>query len=203
MLNDKDVKRLEDRINVLKKDYDLHLAGIIKLEPVKEREELQLWLRKHTASEIINSALRFKYNSLVSKFNALNTYWDRMVKRRDILRDKIHGAPPPRAAAPPPAEKPAEAKPRREKVPQAWVFEKVDAGDVEAKARQVYDRYLAARKAAGEAGGPDFGVFKNTLTKRLGDLLGRTPGGQVEFSVKTEDGKVKLKATARGKGKSS
>lgn len=200
MLNDKDVKRLEERINILKKDYDLHLAGIIKLEPVKEREELQLWLRKHTASEIINSALRFKYNTLVSKFNALNTYWDRMVKRKDILRDKIHGGPP-RAA--PPAEKPAAPKPPREKAPQAWVFEKADAGDVESKARQVYDRYLAARKAAGEAGGPDFGVFKNTLTKRLSDMLGRTPGGQVEFSVKTEDGKVKLKATARGKGKSA
>lgn len=200
MLTDKDVKKFEEKINILKKDYDLFLAGIIKLEPLNAREELQKWLRKHTASEIVNSALRFKYNTLVSKFSALNTYWDRMVKRRDMLRDKISGHAPPKLSREPASSAPPRSGPPES--PRTVAFDRVDSPDLEAKAKQVYQRYMEAKKAAGDQGGPDFGKFKATLEKRIGDLLGRSPGGMIEFQVKTEEGKVKLKATARSKGKS-
>lgn len=198
MLKEEDVNKLEDQINVLKKDYDLFRAGILKLEPVKSREELGKWLRKHTASEITNSSLRFKYNSLVAKFISLNNYWDRMVRIRDEAKAKLSTrttaqTPPAAAAAPPPPEiRPASG-------PAGFVFQSLDEKDLEAQARKVFEDFIAARKKTGEGAGPDFSRFKTTIEKRLQELFSRAPGSEVEFKVAVEEGKVKLKAVTRTK----
>ena len=196
MLNEKDVNELEDRVNILKKNYDLFLAGIIKLEPYKGREELGKWIRSHTASEITNSSLRFKYNSLIQKFNSFNNYWDRMVKIRDEARGRLSARAaaqtPPATAPTAPAAKPAPA-------PNGFVFQSLEAKDLEAKARKVFDDFTAARQKTGEGAGPDFSRFKTTIEKRLQELFDRAPGSEVEFKVAVEQGKVKLKAVARTK----
>ena len=198
MLKEEDVKSLEDRINILKKDYDLFLAGILKLEPVKGREDLGKWIRGHTASEITNASLRFKYNSLIAKFNSLNNFWDRMVRIRDEAKAKLSArkaaqTPPAAAAAPPPPEaRPASG-------PKGFVFRSLEEKELEAKARKVFEDFTAARQKTGEGAGPDFSRFKTTIEKRLQELFSRAPGSEVEFKVAVEEGKAKLKAVARTK----
>jgi hypothetical protein len=194
MLKEEDVKSLEDRINILKKDYDLFLAGILKLEPVKGREDLGKWIRGHTASEITNSSLRFKYNSLIAKFNSLNNFWDRMVRIRDENKAKLSAR---KAAQTPPVAAAAAPPPPR---PEGFVFQSLEEKELEAKARKVFEDFTAARKKTGEGAGPDFSRFKTTIEKRLQELFDRAPDSEVEFKVAVEEGKVKLKAVARTKG---
>jgi hypothetical protein len=197
MLKEEDVKSLEDRINILKKDYDLFLAGILKREPVKGREDLGKWLHSHTAAEITNLSLRFKYNSLTAKFNSMNNYWDRMVRIREEARAKLSArtsaqTSPEAAEAAPPASRP---EPR----PNGFVFRSLEEKELEAKARKVFEDFTAARKKTGEGAGPDFSRFKSTIEKQLQGLFSRAPGSEVEFKVAVEGGKAKLKAVARTK----
>jgi len=193
MLKEEDVKSLEDRIHSLKKDYDLFLAGIQKLEPVKGREDLGKWIHGHTASEITNASLRFKYHSLIAKFNSLNNYWDRMVRIRDEGKAKLFAR---KAAKTPPAAEAAAPPPPR---PAGFVFQSLEEKDLEAKARKVYEDFTAARQKTGEGAGPDFARFKSTIEKQLQGLFSRAPGSEVEFKIAVEDGKAKLKAVARTK----
>lgn len=202
MLKEEDVKSLEDRINILKKDYDLFLAGILKLEPYKGREELGKWIHKHTAAEIVNSSLRFKYNSLIQKFNSFNNYWDRMVRLREEARVKIweknaaaHASQTATSAAATAAAAPPKPAPKQ----NGSVFQSLEDKDLEAKAKKVFDDFTAARAQTGEGAGPDFSRFKSTIEKQLQGLFDRAPGSEVEFKVAVENGKAKLKAVARTK----
>jgi hypothetical protein len=203
MLKEEDVKSLENRINILKKDYDLFLAGILKLEPVKGREELGKLIHSHTASEIVNSSLRFKYNSLIQKFNSFNNYWDRMVRLREEARVKIweknaaaHASQTATSAA---AATAAAAPPKPAPKQNGSVFRSLEDTDLEAKAKKVFDDFTAARAKTGEGAGPDFSRFKSTIEKQLQGLFDRAPGSEVEFKVAVENGKAKLKAVARTK----
>lgn len=82
------VSELEDRVERLRALYEQYFSGIEKLEPLILRKEVdrRLWaLRK---MQIRNTALRFKLQTIVQRYNTFQQYWARIC--RDIENGTYH-----------------------------------------------------------------------------------------------------------------
>lgn len=73
--------RLEEDIKRLKGEYDQYFAGVLKREPYHLREEIERAILQQSRRRINNTALRFRFNALVARFNSYKTYWNKMLKR--------------------------------------------------------------------------------------------------------------------------
>lgn len=87
------ISELEERVDRLRALYDQYFSGIEKLEPLILRKEVdrRLWaLRK---MQIRNTALRFKLQTVVQRYNTFQQHWARICRdiengtyRRDVAR---------------------------------------------------------------------------------------------------------------------
>ena len=66
-------------------------------------------------------------------------------------------------------------------------------GDAEA-VRSLFDRFLEARKAAGESGAVKFESFQKVISQQAARILSEKGAQAVDFRLETKDGKVSLKA---------
>jgi hypothetical protein len=67
------------------------------------------------------------------------------------------------------------------------------AADTEA-VRALFDRFLEARKAAGESGAVKFESFQKIIAQQSTRILNEKGASAVDFRLETKDGKVSLKA---------
>jgi hypothetical protein len=67
----------------------------------------------------------------------------------------------------------------------------------EAKMRDLYTRYMQARKAVGASGDFKYEQLVATVTKQGPKILEQHQAREVEFGVVIKDGKVILKATPK------
>jgi hypothetical protein len=72
-----DVLMFEKSLKELVIKYNLYSNGREKLEPLKMLGAVDGMAKKRSCVEIPNTALRYKYNSLVDKFTTLKTSWSR------------------------------------------------------------------------------------------------------------------------------
>lgn len=82
------VREIEERVDRLRALYEQYFSGIEKLEPLILRKEVdrRLWaLRK---LQIRNTALRFKLQTIVQRYNTFQQYWARIC--RDIENGTYH-----------------------------------------------------------------------------------------------------------------
>ena len=96
------VKELEDRVERLRALYDQYFMGIEKVEPLTQRKDVdrRLWILRR--EQIRNTALRFRLQQIVSRYNTFGMYWQRILReiengtyKRDLARAvKRFGAEP-------------------------------------------------------------------------------------------------------------
>jgi hypothetical protein len=67
------------------------------------------------------------------------------------------------------------------------------AGDAEA-VRTLFDRFVEARKAAGDSGAVKFESFQKIISQQATRILSEKGAQAVDFRLETKDGKVSLKA---------
>lgn len=82
------IREIEERVDRLRALYEQYFSGIEKLEPLILRKEVdrRLWaLRK---VQIRNTALRFKLQTIVQRYNTFQQYWARIC--RDIENGTYH-----------------------------------------------------------------------------------------------------------------
>ena len=180
----KTLSKLEAHIEEVRLKHDRYFAGLDRREPVDERLKLQKEVREITAASVTNTQLKFRLQTLVARFNALNRLWERIVFeidagtyrpdrfKADLRVGKLDA--PGRPAAPPPKEAPA---------PNG--------------ARAVYEEFLALRKQTGEPTDVPFDKFTALLEKQRPALVERLGTPDVEFRAVVENGKTKLKGVAR------
>ena len=53
---------------------------LLKREPVKLREEVEKIILAYSNKNITNTSLKFRYNSLVARFNSYRQHWTRVVR---------------------------------------------------------------------------------------------------------------------------
>jgi hypothetical protein len=186
-----DLDILEHAIRQIQIDWEKFFGGVEKKPPNDLKTRVEALIRKYAYAEIRNNAERFRYQTLTARYNTFNELWSKRLRAREEGRPVgLHGVyerqapPPPSFAPPPPAAKAGGSGEVRVKDPAA------DVGAV----RTLFDRFLEARKAAGESGAVKFESFQKVISQQASRILNEKGAQAVDFRLETKDGKVSLKA---------
>src|SRR5512145_3285757 len=80
---DQELTILEDGIRRLKIEYEIFFNGGAKRLPYDLRWRVESLIKKYSDFGKMSSAQRFRYNTLVSKFQSYSDLWRRMVKSKE------------------------------------------------------------------------------------------------------------------------
>ncbi len=170
-----ELDRIENNIEGLKRQYDLFFQGNRRTEPIDERRNVELSVRRLGQRKIVNTSDEFRFHGLQSRFYSLFNLWARMTRDLEegrLSRDAAGAVIRPAA----PADGPVES----------------------AHLDQVLDQLKAARKECGlPVEDADLALIRQTLTDRAGEIVKKAGAKKVEFRVSVEDGKPKVKAVTR------
>jgi hypothetical protein len=180
---EEELRLLDFKLAQLKRDYDQYFLGNRPREPVQLRGEINKTVIKLTNTAIKNTAARFKFSSVCSRFQAYRRQWDDTLRRieegtyeRHRFKAKIHAHP---------VDEPADADGAAPGTAPA-------GGDDD-----LYQSYVDARLACGESvKGLSRAKLDKILAQQRAELRARYgDGAEFSFRVKVEDGKVRLKAS--------
>jgi len=183
---DKQMQYLEAEIRRLEAEFNMFFAGRLPRPPWETRAKVAALVKKHDQSFINNTADRFRFESLQSRYYKFIELWERQMTSRELGRPMPGGAR--RSEAPPPARRP-DPKPAE---PQESVVRFGAGADPDAESRRVqelYERLSAAKREVGEA--PVALDRLQALVKAQVDKFGND-GARVAFRIATKDGKVSL-----------
>jgi hypothetical protein len=191
-IND-DLDILERSFRQLQIEWEKFFGGVEKKPPTDLRARVEALIKKYAYAEIRNNGERFRYQTLSTRYATFNELWNKRMRAIEEGRPLgIHGiyerkvAPPPVYAPPPPAARPAGGGSGEVRV-------KDPGGDTDA-VRSLFDRFLEARKAAGEAAPVKFESFQKIISQQAARILTEKGAQAVDFRLETKDGKVSLKA---------
>ena len=78
---EEDFKILENKLLQLKVDYDQYFLGSRPREPVMLRGEVQKLIAMYSNQAIQNTALRFKFGSICSRYQAFKRQWNEVLRQ--------------------------------------------------------------------------------------------------------------------------
>jgi hypothetical protein len=171
------IELLERKLGMLKREYDQFFLGTRPRPPTVLRGEVQKAVAILSNSPIQNTAMRFKFSSLCSRYQAFKRQWDDTLRKiedgsyeRHRFKAKLRSKP----SAPPAASGPA----------------KPDQG------ADLYQEYVDARLACGQsADGISREKLEQSLAKQRAQLEKKFGAdASFQFRVAVENGKVRLKA---------
>lgn len=173
---------LDNKLNQLRLDYERYFLGVRPREPAMLRAEIQKAIVMQSNQAIQNTALRFRFNSICSRFQALKRQWDETLRKmeqgtytRHRFRAGLHERDPRGAADP------------------------GDSGGGAPRGDQaLYEEYVEARRRCGQDVdnlSPE--KLAGVLAQQEAALRRRSAGnaGELRFRVVVEDGKAKIKAS--------
>ena len=189
---------LEQKMFLLKINYEKYFSGIERQEPLRDREEIRRLLRDMVEEGIRNATQRFKFQGLKARFQTYELYWTRNLT---MMERGIHPKMRFKADQKEAARKAAEAQvaagrepeisPEQERV----LRERQEQLEREERAfRLVYDRYVEARGKCGQSTDVGFDAVREALRKQVRTIKATYNVESVKFRVVIEDGKAKVKA---------
>ena len=173
------LNQFEKDLKALEIAYEQYFLGTEKRSPEQQRQKITLRMRKLITYYIPQTDLRFRLQSISSRFNSYCGYWDRIQRQIDEGRYERHTSRIQRyASMKPSAQDSADAAPPADPVDS--LYEKlVDAHrrcQIRPPNRDQVVSFLARQEEA--------------IKKRFGDK-------PVDFVVVTEGGKPKIKVRAK------
>ena len=192
MALNEDLDLLEKSIRQLQIEWEKFFSGIERKPPVDLRTKLEAMVRRYSNAEIRNNTERFRFQNLASRYQAFAELWAKRLRAMEEGRPVgLHG----KAAAmhPPPLPPAAAERMSPAARESSEVRVKDPTGDAEA-VRTLFDRFLEARKQAGESGAVKFESFQKIITQQSTRILAEKGASAVDFRLETKDGKVSLKA---------
>jgi hypothetical protein len=174
---DEELEILSRKLTSLKLAYDQYFLGSRPREPIMEAKEVGKLVVVYANQAIKNTAMRFKFNSIVSRYQAFKRQWTETLRKiengtyaRHQFKANLHERP----AAPPPG--PVAHPPQHRK--------------------EVYAALVEARQACGQGvDGLTPAKLDQILDRQERDLSKRYGDSQVRFKVVVENGKAKLTAS--------
>ena len=92
-----DLTLLDRKLAELKVQYEHYFSGIAKTEPLPLRAQVQELVRRWNGQSITNTGHKFRYQTLVGRYNSLVGHWNRCVReleegtyKRDLFRVTLH-----------------------------------------------------------------------------------------------------------------
>jgi hypothetical protein len=165
---------IEQQLRDLEIHYEKYFSGEERRAPLKKREALYRKLRHIANRRIIQTDLRFRYESLSARFFSYATHWDRIMRLMDEGRYVRHLAKTCRGSHSAQSEHPQD------------------------ETETVYRQFLKAHEeCALAAPPPDRQKFANFLARQRTALQEKYGERKIEFRVVSENGKPKIKVKAR------
>lgn len=183
-----DMVVLDNKIKQLKFEYDQYFIGSRPREPVLTRADVNKLVARYANQGIQNTSLRFKFNTLCSRFYAMRRQWDETLRKieagtyeRHVFKAKLHerergideDVPKPLAAA-----------------------TKASRDETTAGGTDLFEAYRTARQSCGEdVANLSRSKLDQLVEKQRAAIQQKYGCEEVRFRVVVEDGKTKLKAT--------
>ncbi|MFQ5735925.1 MAG: MXAN_5187 C-terminal domain-containing protein [Thermodesulfobacteriota bacterium] len=186
-----DIEHLDAKLSKLKVEYEQYFMRLIKREPVKLRAEVEKIILVYSNKSISNTSMKFRYNSLVAKYNSYKQYWGR------TLRAIEEGTFWRRAEGEGGRVKPVRERPTPERsAPEPAPAGAGAGGGDEVKA--VYEKYIEARRACNEpTDGVTYEKLASTIERYKRQAEERYNVKDVDLKVYVKDGKAKLAITPK------
>lgn len=173
-----ELNRIEQGLKELEIAYEQYFMGLEKREPARQRQELTKRMRRLVGKYIPQTDLRFRFQSISSRFNSYSGYWDRILRLIEDGKYERHVSKIQRQTSAP-DEKAATAPPREENSVDR-LYEKLaeahQACNLKAPQREQVAGFLAKQREA--------------IKQKFGDR-------EVDFQVVTEGGRPKIKVRAK------
>jgi hypothetical protein len=174
-----DISFLESSIAELVVKYEQYFLGIEKREPLKLCEDIERFIRRYNTAAIVNTMMKFRFNTLVGRFNSYRQYWtrtNRLIEEGKYSRERFK------------MERHLAAGTLK---PLVEHREKAGDNDIEI----VFQHYLEARRKCSL---PTDNISRETMClaieRQREALKSKHHCAEVEFRVVIEDGLPKLKA---------
>jgi hypothetical protein len=181
-----ELTELDEAIQGLQVLYEKYFLGIDRRPPDDERKRVSSKARELRESQVKNTALKFKINTLFAKLLSFERMWDRTLReiedgtyKRDVFKAKLRMRERDGATAVKPAAVAGAAAPQ---IP-------------EEKLRRLYDTFMVARRRCGEAtDGISFDSVASRIRAQVPQLMQKHKARNIEFKVVIKGGKAVLKA---------
>lgn len=181
---DDQLSRLEDDIRRLKIEFDIYFNGASKRPPYDTKGRVETILKRLGDDRSLSFAERYRFNTLMARYNAFRDLWRRTMQGREEGKDPVSAA---RASA------------KREAVES---FSKTtlvcrDASREVETVKNLYDALVDAKTRCGEPTDDfSFPRFHRLVASKAESLKARLKCERVSFSVDVESGHVSFKARA-------
>lgn len=161
-------------------EYDIYFNGGTVRPPIDTKGRVETAIKRIYDTRGISFGQRFRYNSLVARFNVMRELWRRQTQEKE------------ESGRPPTAEAHVAMREHVEIIPCN------DPAREPQKVSEIYDQLIAARRTCGErVGNLTLEVFTEFLSVRAEQARRQFSTENVEFLVGVNNGKVKFSARAR------
>lgn len=187
---------MEQRISLLKMQYEKYFTGLEKIEPLKDREALKREVRDLLADPMKNPAQRFRFQQIKARLQSYELYWTRnlvqmergthpkMKFRADLKQPKPGDSMPEAAVEPLMSAEQEEVLRRRQELQERE----------ERAYKLVFDKYIEARGKCGQSTDLSFDTMRTVLRQQVRQIKSTFGVESVKFKISVEDGKAKVKA---------
>ncbi|MDQ3280246.1 MAG: hypothetical protein M3Q69_02405 [Acidobacteriota bacterium] len=190
---DEELDKLEEDIRRLKNKYDQFFTGITKVPPSFERHQVESYIHELSKQNIRDNARRFRFNTIISRFNQFREMWGRKMREREEgpLDFRRRQAALSRQDELPTAPK---AAPPRVTSSAADPYVRMAPGSNGEQIRQLYDAIESEHLKMGKHASLSLEQLAAMIQKQSDMVREKYNVKTVAFRVETVDGKVKLKA---------
>jgi len=176
---DVELDRLEQEMRRLKVEYDIYFNGGTLRPPNDTRGRVETAIKRIYDARNITFGQRFRYNSLVARYNVMRELWRRQTQGRE------------ESGKPPTAEAQAAAR------AQSIIIRCKNVDREPEKVSEIYDHLIAAKRACGERlGNLNLDLFTKFMCARADQIKSRLGSDAVDFLVTVDNGHVKFTARA-------
>jgi hypothetical protein len=213
-----ELDKFEERLTILQTAYEKFFCGLERRPPEKERKAVSERIRQLRTTNVKNTGLRFRVQTLFARLLSYERLWDRTLRemeegtyRRDLYKARMRQPKNERRKPPPPPEDEEEPRtdpialrpppeiaapsrpppaPRRSQPPPAAISDE--------SMRRLYQTYLKARQQCGEpVTGLSYEAVASKIRSQIPTLLEKHKARAVDFKVVIKGGRAVLKAVPK------
>jgi hypothetical protein len=192
---DEELTLLEDNLRRLKIEYDIFFGGGSKRPPTDLDWRVQAGFKKHSDSQRLTFAQRFRFNTMQQKYAIFSDLW----RKKVTIKEGGYRRPADAVLSIAGLRAEEEQKPKPHHTAHEYEPLKINIANPKAESdnvRTLFDALTNARKQANENGGgpATFDSFQTFVRKKTDEIRSKYHCQAVEYEVELKDGKVKLKA---------
>jgi hypothetical protein len=179
-----DLDAMDEAIIELQVLYEKYFLGIDRRPPDQQRRKVSEQMRLLKTSQVRNTALKFRIQTMFAKLISFERMWDRTLReiedgtyKRDLFKAGLRQSRESAATG-----------------PQRGVS-KSSPQISDDMIRKLYDTYIVARQRTGESiAGLTYDSLASRLRTQVPELMARHKARNIEFKVVIKGGKAVLKA---------